>query len=89
MSDVTTTLSLVLGGSGTFGLLAYILYNWATNHCSSHLSIVSGNLKQQIKEVMQQVKTPKQKEEVEQELNNALQRVKSRLQNTLDSIEKV
>lgn len=93
MTDAITIASLVLGGGGFSGLLAYILYNWTTSNCSSHISFVSGDLKQQIEEVMKEAKSPKQKEDIKkyinEEIGKSLDRVRSRLQNTLQSIQEV
>lgn len=91
MTDGLTLASIVLGGTGFSSILAYIFYNWTTANCSSHVSFVSGDLKQQIEEVMKEAKSPKEREDVKkyinEEISKSLHKVRSKLQNTLDSIK--
>jgi len=88
--DVENVLGLGLGGTSLLGVVVYSLYKFCYKGSSCSMSIGDQQLKidlKQIEEVIEKVDTPKEREEIKNELQkemkNVLHKVKSRLHNKL------
>lgn len=88
--EIYQLLGLSLGGSSFIGLLTYILYQVCNNKCASHLQINGKSISIDVKDVLDKVETPIEKEqikkEIEDRIKSTLHKVKSRLDNKLENI---
>lgn len=76
----------ILGGGGFATAVLYVIYQACAGKCASHLQVAGKSLSidlKDVEEVIEQLDTPKEREEVKREIEehmkNTLYRVKSRL----------